>query len=352
MTQRFYTLHGRGGRALLLAALVLVSPPASAQVPAETSGGARALGMGGAFTAVADDATATWWNAAGLPSLLADAVLDAGADSLVDNAEAPLPAGGAWRARPFAVAVALPVLGVAFNHLIVHEIRPSTGTAEPGRQDPPARVRNVDLSSVGLSLAQSLGDFVVVGGTVRLLHGGLGSAYGVAGTTVDTALDSAGALETRDRTVVDADLAVMAFAGPVRLALSGRNLAAHDFESGLAGDEPFRLERHVRAGIALGTGPAWVRRAWTLACDADLTTVHAADGERRSLAFGAERWLGAHRRMALRGGGRIQTVGAARPAVSGGASVAVKTGVFVEAHVTGGGDRATHGWGVAGRVTF
>src|SRR5258705_16849 len=31
--------------------------------------GARALGMGGAFTAVADDATAPWWNPAGMAYL-------------------------------------------------------------------------------------------------------------------------------------------------------------------------------------------------------------------------------------------------------------------------------------------
>jgi hypothetical protein len=33
-------------------------------------------------------------------------------------------------------------------------------------------------------------------------------------------------------------------------------------------------------------------------------------------------------------------------------SVALKTGVYVEAQVTGGGDRAATGWGVAARVTF
>ena len=35
----------------------------------ETGGGARALGMGGAFTAVADDPSAAFWNPAGLASL-------------------------------------------------------------------------------------------------------------------------------------------------------------------------------------------------------------------------------------------------------------------------------------------
>ena len=44
--------------------LMVVFPhvPASAQIV--ESVGHRALGMGGAFVAVADDSTATWWNPA------------------------------------------------------------------------------------------------------------------------------------------------------------------------------------------------------------------------------------------------------------------------------------------------
>ena len=39
--------------------------------------GTRALGMGGAFVAVADDASATWWNPAGLPnSLIVDGIAE------------------------------------------------------------------------------------------------------------------------------------------------------------------------------------------------------------------------------------------------------------------------------------
>src|SRR5512132_2153648 len=57
-----------GPRACLLASVSFVSfvsaRPAEAQ-PADVVG-VRAQGMGGAFTAVADDATAAWWNPAGL----------------------------------------------------------------------------------------------------------------------------------------------------------------------------------------------------------------------------------------------------------------------------------------------
>lgn len=57
-----------------IAALLLVSGPAAAQINVNSSpnvvgSGARALGMGGAFIAVADDATAASWNPGGLTQL-------------------------------------------------------------------------------------------------------------------------------------------------------------------------------------------------------------------------------------------------------------------------------------------
>src|SRR6187455_2389240 len=59
----------RSSSALSLAAVLLVisvitGSTASAQTIEEV--GARAQGMGGAFVAVANDSTATWWNPAGL----------------------------------------------------------------------------------------------------------------------------------------------------------------------------------------------------------------------------------------------------------------------------------------------
>ena len=57
----------------LIALVVLVAPVCFAGVNAAPhlgmGSGARSLGMGGAFTAVADDATSTIWNPAGLPAV-------------------------------------------------------------------------------------------------------------------------------------------------------------------------------------------------------------------------------------------------------------------------------------------
>jgi len=45
-------------------------------------------------------------------------------------------------------------------------------------------------------------------------------------------------------------------------------------------------------------------------------------------------------------------VGAEERAASGGISVAVRSGLYVDAHVVGGGSANERGWGVAARVSF
>jgi len=69
-----HRLHrSRVARLGVCCAVLLLATPAFATKFAgafmEDGGGARALGMGGAFTAMADDPSTTFWNAAGLASL-------------------------------------------------------------------------------------------------------------------------------------------------------------------------------------------------------------------------------------------------------------------------------------------
>src|SRR5690242_15144104 len=108
-------------------------------VPALAQGeppvGVRAAGMGGAFTAVADDASATVWNPAGLAS---GSYFSAAVDrSGVTDGGSSLFAG-----------FALPVLGISYQR--VAGAFP-TGSAVTGRN-------TLVAQSAGVSLVQSIGD--------------------------------------------------------------------------------------------------------------------------------------------------------------------------------------------------
>src|SRR5262245_11597447 len=122
--------------------------------------GARAQGMAGAFVAVSDDATATWWNPAGLATALSFADLTAEIDQH----------GGR------AVAAGFPSLGVSYYHRNISQIQPSNST-EPGgsvRQDLGASgsglpaTESVGVGQVGVTIGQSVGSHLVVGSTLKL----------------------------------------------------------------------------------------------------------------------------------------------------------------------------------------
>src|SRR5471032_562187 len=78
--------------------------------------GARAQGMGGAFTAVADDATATWWNPAGLAGgAYFNALIETGSqhEPSTERTAAGDPQS-AWRSGLRSVAVAFPALCLSY----------------------------------------------------------------------------------------------------------------------------------------------------------------------------------------------------------------------------------------------
>ena len=126
----------RALRAIFLAfAVVLAAPPAhAAKYAAEflkVPVGARAIGMGGAFVAVADDATAPYWNPAGLIYLPYKEVLPQHSEqfgSLVnhDYLGAVIPLGGP-KGRQHA-------LGIGLIRLAVDDIpvTPRPGSLRPG----------------------------------------------------------------------------------------------------------------------------------------------------------------------------------------------------------------------------
>src|SRR4051812_47887995 len=138
--------------------------------------GIRAQGMGGAFVAVADDATASWWNPAGVATgaffssvLEFDKLRQPDADR--DASGQPQPA---WRGEVRTIAAAFPALALSYYRLRISEVRGPGSTAVPsaGREDQGAgevHLRSLALSQFGATAGQSLGDHFVIASTLKLL---------------------------------------------------------------------------------------------------------------------------------------------------------------------------------------
>ena len=293
--------------ASFLVAFVFAGPLApSARAQTTDQVGIRALGMGGAFTAVADDAAATWWNPAGLAS-------GAYFNAILEYAHPDEGPGDGLRG----VAFAFPALGLSYYRV------PRPGSSSTSTDTTPgSREDEGSLSVYGATVGQSIGNHLVVGSTVKLLRA--------------------------DGTKTGLDVGAMAAFRHVRAGLMVRNATEPDFGSGAAA---FTLQRHVRAGAAFVAVPRTLGQV-TLSVDADLTTTDTAAGDERRVAVGAEVWT-PRRGFAVRGGTSRSTTGPERSVFSGGASVALRAGLFVDAQATGGGtDKARRGWGLALRVTF
>jgi hypothetical protein len=288
-----------------LVSFVVGPQAASAQIYENI--GIRAQGMSGAFVAVADDATTTWWNPAGLAS-------GGYFNGILEFDRVDTPAG--TRARAFALNV--PSLGLSYYRLALNGMRltDTTGTASANREDQGV------LSQFGATVGQSVGAHLILGSTLKLVH-----ALG----------------ETR----ADLDTGAMAAFGQVRLGVAVKNLRAPGFSDG---DSRLDLSRQVRAGASVKAGAA-NRAEITAAIDADLTTTPTAAGDERHLATGVEAWL-VNRSVGLRAGVGMNTIGDSRRSGSVGASVGLRAGLYLDGQLTRGSDQVRNGWGFALRVTF
>lgn len=332
-----------------LGCAALGAPPAAAQAFEDV--GTRAQAMGGAFVAVADDATATWWNPAGLAG-------GAFFSTIVERAQWRAPvdtpdAGPATQSRTSGFALAYPALGLSYYRFRFSERgqSDSIGGVQPGRQDQGrdvSVVRAMAVSAFGLTVGQSLGNHVVVASTVRLLRAGVVTSTDVAGAG---ALDRADDVSVKRETRGDLDLGVMVRTGAVSVGATVRHLGEPGFGSG---DARLVLRRQARAGIAVRKGRVGVFDALTGALDVDMTTTTTVFGDERRLATGGE--LGLLRgRVFLRGGLSTNTVADWDWQESVGASLALRSGLFVDGvWVPGDGTSLTSraGWGVSLRSAF
>jgi hypothetical protein len=317
--------------------------PAGAQ-PIEVVG-TRALGMGGAFVAVANDSSATWWNpAAPAAGPFLDVAL-AWASSAIDD-QLPAARTGAW-----SFALTTPPFGLGYYRLRLTDV-PAGSTAQD-RADREDRgegieVRSLSVSQFGATILQTLVTGVHVGSTVKYVRGtarrsGIPVAeasLSVIPDLLDAGDDLSGGDSHGD---VDVDVGVLAVVGGLRVGAVGRNLNAPEFDG-------IRLPRHARVGVAFD-GEAVGRAPFLLSLDVDLHRYDAGAAERQVVAVGGEHWL-KRRRIAVRGGARINTVGDTASVVTGGASVSPRAGFFVDGHVAVGGDASDEGWSVAARVSF
>lgn len=326
-----------------------------AAIPAEAqiveSVGSRALGMGGAFVAVASDSSATWWNPAGLA---AGPFVDVGwGKSVVDTTQTV----SAIRHRPSWIALVTPPIGVSVYRFRITDIQPFApiDAVLDGRQDGGAGVypRSLSVSQVGVTVLRTVAQGIHVGTTLKYVRGTVTAGESILGSDPGELLDSGESLEGGTaESRFDLDLGLLGVAGAFRIGALVRNVREPEFGSAtLPGGSrnTVRLPRQVRLGLAFNAEDSM--KVPLMAVDADLRSYDTPVGERQVVAVGAEQWLLA-RRLGVRAGGRFNTRGAKERTATVGATLAVRGGLLLEAHAAGGGASAEQGWGVGARVSF
>jgi hypothetical protein len=298
------------GFATILTA-VLTAAPCAARAQTADSIGIRAQGMAGAFTAVADDATATWWNPAGLATgAFFNAVLEAGND------------------HHAGVSAAYPALGLSYYRLRINEVQapPSTGgsSLSPQGGTPAPGLLAVDASQFGVTVGQSIGSYVAVASTLKLVR-------------------------AEESTHGDLDIGAMAALGLARVGVTVRNVTSPTLGGGT---DTLTLTRHVRAGAAIASGGASGSSQATVAFDADLTRVAGATGDERRMAIGGEAWT-TSRRFGGRAGFSWSTLNDSRIAGTLGASLAIRPRIYFEVQTSySRADDSRRSVGAALRMTF
>jgi hypothetical protein len=325
----------------ITAALVALAGSAPAGAQTFDAVGIRAQGMGGAFVAVADDATAVYWN----PGAMATIGLFSAAVERSDGSVGRFgfdadgqPKDGQVRLQDQTgtlIGVGVPPLGVAYYRLR------SAGFAGTLAADRPAgRGASLTTDNIAVNLLHSLAEGLHVGASLRAVRGMAASGF-TEGSDADALADAVGDLQTRASWAFDVDAGVLVARGRWRAGLTARNLAAASF--GTPALDELALSRQVRAGVAFQP-----RSTTTLALDADFTRTVTEIGNVRRLAVGLEQTVAP--RVLVRGGVHFSTIDEARPAVAFGASVAIRSSMWIDAQGTLGAHDAERRWGVGLRM--
>lgn len=327
---------------LVILCIFVVTARALAFAQNTESVGVRAAGMGGAFVAVASDSSATWWNPAGIA---AGPFVDVALARTAVQTKEQLPA---WRQKTSWFALATPPLGISYYRFRFTDIQPfnPTGPNTPDREERRAGVpvRSLSASHVGLTLAQTLIPGVHAGATLKYVRGTFhaGREDGLADPA--DLLDRGDALDQGNAEgQFDLDVGLLAVRGPLRVGARIRNVLEPEFGS-------LRLPRQTRVGVAFAPEPV-NGLPLTIAFDADVDSYLSSSGPRRVVAVGAEQWL-SDRRLGIRAGVRANTVGAEERAVTAGASIAVRSGLYIDGHISHGRATDERGWGIGARVSF
>jgi hypothetical protein len=303
--------------ARLLALFFLLASPSLLHAQTFDELGERAQGMGGAFVAVADDATAIYWNPAGLGNVWK---FDAQIDLARPSGTTDLPNPG----RSAFAGAAIPVLGLAYYQL--HTGVPASADRQnegTGKVHPAV----LTTQNFAVSIVQTVVNRLVVGVTPRIVRG-------------------------PDATVFDLDAGAMMSIGDVRVGLTARNLRQPTFfVPGQAGQTALTRQARIGGAYAPRSLPSGVYGPLSVAFDADLTKTPTPFGDRRRAAVGSEQWWGSGR-VGTRAGLQWSTLGASQPAISGGLTVKLSSLAFVEGHVTKGRISRDSDWGLGLRVTF
>ncbi len=303
---------------------------ASAQTSFEVVG-SRALGMGGAFVAVADDPSAVVWNPAGLASGQPAGATIEWVRFRFGNQDAA-PSAGPWRRSAKFVSLGTWPIGISYANFDEVRLVPGADGSLEGQR--------FSTKQYGATVLQTLVEGLVLGTTLKYVRGTVGTGPAVE-ANVGEALDVSADRDGVSSGTFDLDAGAMFDGRVFRLGWTMRNLRSPRFR-GPAGTE-IQLKRQSRVGLAILPADGLI-----FALDLDVNTADLLTGARRTLAMGAERLFSP--RFAVRGGARWNLEGARTTVGSVGVSLAIKPGTWLDGHFPHGRAQGERGFGLALRA--